>query len=538
MAEFLAGVVDRDFVRLFQEDDKGKKKHVATLAFGDRVEVGPKEGAWTIVRAPELFEGEGEWFVKGTFRCRAASATGVLRMSMVDVQQGDGLVFETPAGKTMLVDGGDNKLFARHLAERYRHRRSSAAKPVEIEAIVVTHGDADHFDGLNDIRRSETLSDQKARKRLFIHPKRVLHNGLVKRPSKRDGVELADEEQFGGSFVDVSGRTWATELVDDPRSVPSAERNEAFDAWAASIQHWSTRGNILVRRIHARTDPSEVFDFLEEEGIHVELLGPIQEEVDAGNGPIPALRFFAAPEPAPELHLEHGGPEPDTPSASHTINGHSIAMRLRYGNVRFMLTGDLNHASLDRLVEYVQGRPGLGTWSDVLEAEVVKAPHHGSHEFALAALAAMRPVVALVSSGDESAFKEYIHPRATLMAALGAVMRGPTGIVLCTELAAFFEHRQQAHRREALRAFFANHAQDSFTREELVALFRGEARGGADHPTFFEAFERTNFGIVHIRTDGERVLVFTHSARRGLNEAYRFRVTPTHAVTFEPIDTQ
>jgi beta-lactamase superfamily II metal-dependent hydrolase len=538
MAEFTAGVVDRDFVRLFREDAAGKKKHAATLVFGDRVEVGPKEGSWTPVRAPELFEGEGKWFVKGTFKSRAASSAGVLRMSMVDVQQGDGLVFETPAGKTMLVDGGDNQLFARHLAARYHHRRSSAAQPVEVDAIVVTHGDADHFDGLNDIRRSETLSGQKARKRLFIHPKRVLHNGLVKRPSKQGGVQLTDTQQFGASFVDASGRTWATELVDDPRSVPAAERNEAFDAWAASLDHWSARGSVVVRRIHAGTDPSEVFDFLEEEGIHVELLGPIQEEVDAGDGPVPALRFFAAPEPAPELHLEHGGPEPGAPSASHTINGHSIAMRLRYGNVRFTLTGDLNHASLERLVEYVQSRPELGTLNDVLEAEVVKAPHHGSHEFALTALAAMKPVVALVSSGDESAFKEYIHPRATLMAALGQVMRGQTGIVLCTELAAFFEHRQQAHRRETLRAFFADHEKGSFTREELVALFRGEARGGAENPAFFEAFERTNFGIVHVRTDGERVLVFTHSARRGLNEAYRFRVTSSHAVTFEPIDTQ
>jgi acyl-coenzyme A thioesterase PaaI-like protein len=34
--------------------------------------------------------------------------------------------------------------------------------------------------------------------------------------------------------------------------------------------------------------------------------------------------------------------------------------------------------------------------------------------------------------------KEHIHPRATLMAALGKVMRGDTGIVLCTELAAYF----------------------------------------------------------------------------------------------------
>jgi hypothetical protein len=34
--------------------------------------------------------------------------------------------------------------------------------------------------------------------------------------------------------------------------------------------------------------------------------------------------------------------------------------------------------------------------------------------------------------------------------------------------------------------------------------------GGATRPSLFESFERTSFGIVHVRTDGARVLVFTH----------------------------
>jgi hypothetical protein len=48
----------------------------------------------------------------------------------------------------------------------------------------------------------------------------------------------------------------------------------------------------------------------------------------------------------------------------------------------------------------------------------------------------------------------------------------------------------------------------------------------------FYAFERTNFGIVHVRTDGERVLAFTHSGKEGMNEAYRFTVSPSGEATF------
>jgi hypothetical protein len=66
---------------------------------------------------------------------------------MIDVQQGDGMVLETPPDENhqtriMLIDGGDNKLFARHVAARYLHRRSSPDNPLEIDLILITHGDA------------------------------------------------------------------------------------------------------------------------------------------------------------------------------------------------------------------------------------------------------------------------------------------------------------------------------------------------------------------------------------------------------------
>src|SRR5262245_9451362 len=44
----------------------------------------------------------------------------VLKMDFVDVQQGDASVLESPGGKVVLIDGGDNQLFARYLAGRFR----------------------------------------------------------------------------------------------------------------------------------------------------------------------------------------------------------------------------------------------------------------------------------------------------------------------------------------------------------------------------------------------------------------------------------
>ena len=167
-----------------------------------------------------------------------------------------------------------------------------------------------------------------------------------------------------------------------------------------------------------------------------------------------------------------------------------------------------------------------------LEAEIVKAPHHGSADFDFKALKAMRPVVSLISSGDESADKEHIHPRATLVSALGKVSRGETGIVLCTELAAFFAKRDHSHERPRIAKFYEG--DEAITRADLRQFYSVNPRRREDEealPSFF-GFERTNFGIIHIRTDGERVLVFTHSGKEGMREAYRFTVDVNHTIRF------
>lgn len=509
--------IDDDFVKVRREAVSGSKARV-TLAFGDAVEsLGfSDDGEFTKVRVHGYFDGPFEGWIKGNPPLRDQ---GVLKFSMVDVQQGDGLVLETPDGKIVLIDGGDNKLFARHLAQRFRHREATADDPLEVDAIIVTHGDADHFNGLNDIRHSETLSDALQRKRLFIHPRRVFHNGLVKRP------DSVPEKERLGPTAEHDGRLFVTQLVDDPSIVPEDQRNRPFNRWIETLEHWQTRGPIDMRRLAVGMDEDVLFDFLAQENIGVELQGPFAEKVEKDGETVDALRCFHKPKKTAELHLEHGDDHGTSPSVAHTINGHSVAMRLTFGNVRLSLTGDLNHEAMHLMSEQLD--------PSQLEAEVVKAPHHGSSDFDFKVLKAMKPVVTIVSSGDESAAKEHIHPRATLMAAIGKAMRQDTGVVFCTELAAFFKTKKECYTRTDLAAFFKEHRDESFTGEELRKLFTGQRQAGDPKGMFF-GFERSNFGIVHMRTDGKRVLVFTHSGKAGLNEAYRFEVDDQHQVTFAP----
>jgi hypothetical protein len=85
----------------------------------------------------------------------------------------------------------------------------------------------------------------------------------------------------------------------------------------------------------------------------------------------------------------------------------------------------------------------------------------------------MKPVVTIVYSCDESLLKEHIYPRATLMSTLSKVMRGDTGIVFCTGLAAFFAIKEECHTRKGLAAFFKKQKDQPFTCEDVFLPFPG-----------------------------------------------------------------
>jgi len=129
-------------------------------------------------------------------------------------------------------------------------------------------------------------------------------------------------------------------------------------------------------------------------------------------------------------------------------------------------------------------------------------------------LEAIQPVVSVVSSGDESIAKEYIHPRAGIMGALGKYSRGTLDkpLVYATEMVAFFER---------LGIIDAKQVTPS-------------GREGKDLGRIPNAYRKRAFGIVHVRTDGERVLVATHSGKDDQKESYTFRLDEHGKVVFEP----
>lgn len=480
----MAKTVKVDLLRVYETD--ASRVPFLVLTWGDQVNVTKVRGKFIDIEVWTADKPDGN--VEATKRAAVIkvpkgmtaddvvtdSDQRILKLNFCDVQQGDACVLESPSGKIVLVDGGANQMFARYLAARFRN--SSNAKPQEIDAIVVSHGDADHFAGLTKIYESET--NATAAKRLFIHPKRIFHNGIFKRPAKRNGKARKETELLNDT-VEVDETTYLQPLVDEVSK--ETDLNQPFSQWVDAIKAWRKRGKVTEQRLELGDE--KAFDFLKEDGLEVQVLGPITEEV---NGE-PALPFLGEPPPGPKIghdSLSTSTAEFGGASSSHTINGHSIVLRVVYGGFSFLLTGDLNDQSERTIVRrHNEGKLNL-------RADVLKAPHHGSADFSPAFLQAVGASVAIISSGDESELVEYIHPRATLVGALGRYSRAAEPIVLCTELVAFFK-------------------------QVGWSSPSGESRS-------YYGFERTAYGMVKTRCDGKRLLVVTSSGKDSLKEAYAF----------------
>lgn len=374
-------VINVDLADVWGEADR--KKFLRTLAWGDEVTVTTQtatrievetvyfneqpDGSILPVKEAGFIEPRKSSGVKTADVVRPRNQNDVLKVNVVDVQQGDGAVIEAPDGKVILVDGGDNQMFARYLAGRFRG--TTAANPKEIDCILVTHGDADHFAGLPEIFKSET--NKEKRKRLFIQPKRYYHNGIVKRPSKKDGKSVPDVELLGATRK-VGTQTFLTGLETDLLKVPDTEMNAPFKEWKEALKEYNKRAKIEFRRRQFGDD--QAFSFFNQGDLRIEVLGPLVTTV-AGK---PALRFLGNPPKGPRVgheSLSLGEDDFKGHSASHTINGHSVVLRLAYGGFSYLFTGDLNDEA-SRFLTREHNARRLN-----LKSEIFKVPHHGSADF-------------------------------------------------------------------------------------------------------------------------------------------------------------
>jgi hypothetical protein len=267
-----------------------------------------------------------------------------------------------------------------------------------------------------------------------------------------------------------------TELLDRKSSFkasPGRPFAEEFAEYAALVRKVPKRVNRLTHRDRFLPGyaPGDA-------GVTVSVLGPILERLESG-----------------KLGLRSWSNE------GVTRNGHSIVLRLDYGNARILLTGDLNAASQRLLLSY---QP-----ETEFAVDVAKACHHGAEDVDLTFLRAMSARATIVSSGDN---EDYSHPRPVVMGAsarYGRESRSPDGDVLpplvySTELA------------RSVKLAFAQEVQilktppppDVFgpaTTQVLIDDDKRPTRALHETPVAADLV----YGLVNVRTDGQHVLCAT-----------------------------
>jgi competence protein ComEC len=137
---------------------------------------------------------------------RAGAPRGLLRISALDVAQGDALVVDLPDGRVMLVDTGGLPGGGPDVGERVVVPVLRARRRAHLDVVVITHAHPDHHGGLEAVAEAVTIRE-------LWHPGTIRADGdlgrLVERLRARGTIvrvpaELCDEvHRFGEARVEV-----------------------------------------------------------------------------------------------------------------------------------------------------------------------------------------------------------------------------------------------------------------------------------------------------------------------------------------------
>jgi beta-lactamase superfamily II metal-dependent hydrolase len=446
------------------KDAEGKNTG-AWLIWGDPVRVVETKDTQAKVRA----RGRVGWIPQSVLIDK-----GLLELYVIDVGQGDGVLMRTPDDAWHLIDAGisnEKQMTKKGAANfvRWKFIEDLGEPAVSLSNVILTHPDFDHYGGMLDLFTGKVTRPDRT---FEIKVENFFHSGMGRFDAAPKLGQMEPGTVPKPPFDDYGVREqdgFITELLDgkDSFGSPSRPFESTFDQLAKLVATVPSH----VRRLSR--DDLHLPGYAPGAGaVSIRVLGPVVETV-AGK---PGLR--------------------DLGSESETRNGHSIVLRVDYNKIRILLSGDLNTASQRLLLSY----------ESLLEfaVDVAKGCHHGSDDIDLRFVRAMKARVTVVSSGDN---EDYAHPRPRILGASARYGREAKGVkgetlpplLYSTELARSVKLSHAA----AVRRRGENGSEISAAHAELKTIVSKAKFEPLDHTPVSTDLV---YGLINVRTDGERVL--------------------------------
>lgn len=448
------------------ENATGNGGWVQHLIFGDYVTIEDLEVVNGRVKARSRNK-------KGWIAVKDIQRERVLEINFIDIGQGDGCHVVTPDDQHFIIDAGETDNMVRYLVWRFNlYRRNAEAPrpklPFPFRAII-SHCDDDHYGGFDGIFKNAS-----------IHFSDIYHNGLVQQPggSNPFGTVVAKHVT---SLVktDLEMRT----IINDPlkrTGLNSKYPKTLFGALANS--------------------PNAVFEMLSADKGFVTGFDP----TTSINGKPCSMKILG-----PVIVMRSGVPTlPFLTDVGKTKNGHSVLIRLDYGNARFLLGGDINEEAGKLLVKHLEDNGQ----TDDLRVDVAKACHHGSNHFDLKFVQLVNAAATVISSGDEESFS---HPRPDAVGALGRWGYGDRPLIFSTELA---RSNKEVTKKE-IEKNRKNYENLATLKTKLATLQAIPAPTPADEAEIDKVFKEikkinmeinstlTKYGMINVRCDGQRMVI-------------------------------
>lgn len=405
-----------------------------------------------------------------------------MELIFLDVGQGDGCVLITPERdkkeRIMIIDAGRGSNMNEFLEKRFKTYRNK----FQFEAAILTHPDNDHYLGFESIFANKKIGFNN-----------VYHNGLNERPVSGKWPKV------GGHHKNKNGNSYVHELVETKKRLEELydSKDKVGDFQYAGVMHEALKNDnikgykmLSVHKKHSIHSNGKSymkgFAPTNRRDYTIEVLGPVPEENENGKLMLRKLSSYG-----------------------ETKNGHSILLRLHYGNFKIFFGGDLNIPAEKFLLQHytnTQKWPESGSArseamvedaQEWFRSDVMKVCHHGSEKVTDEFIRAVYPTCFIISSGDEEG---HVHPRPDLLGRLGKLGRSGSPVILSTEL--------QRSTREREDQKIVDRLKKNVKKFRTIADEKLEehAKGVEED---INRLGRTNvsvFGSIYIKTDGERLI--------------------------------